>query len=101
MKQKQSRTCVVSVRFLPKEKQHLTERAVQQQTTVSELLRLNVLTQNDKSRHKSVPEVNRRLYFELEKISEQLQTIEPSTDSLTKLQNLLDEVRKELLGMNK
>ena len=90
---------MVSVRFLPEEKEQLMQRASDQRISLSELLRAIALRPNEKSRIKFVPEVNRRLYFQLGQISEKLQTIEGSSDSLNEIQELLNEVRKVLMGM--
>ncbi|WP_041933132.1 plasmid mobilization protein [Gloeothece verrucosa] len=99
MKLKQQRTDIVSVRFLPEEKEKLAQIAAQRNITVSGLVRLNALAQSDNSHIKFVPEVNRKLYFELGKVAEKLQENELNNDSLNSLYSLLNEVRKELIGI--
>jgi hypothetical protein len=101
LKGKHNRSSVVSVRLLPEEKQQLTKRAAEQHISLSQLLRLTALKQIEKTRIKFVPEVNRRLYFQLGKILEQLQTIETDSDFLNDLQELLNEVRRELIDIHK
>nr|ADN12960.1 hypothetical protein Cyan7822_0946 [Gloeothece verrucosa PCC 7822] len=99
LKLKQQRTDIVSVRFLPEEKEKLAQIAAQRNITVSGLVRLNALAQSDNSHIKFVPEVNRKLYFELGKVAEKLQENELNNDSLNSLYSLLNEVRKELIGI--
>lgn len=80
-------------------KRKLAQQAAQQNITLSGLVRLNALAQSNNSRIKFVPEVNRKLYFELGKIAEKLQDKEANKDSLNSLYLLLNEVRKELMGI--
>jgi hypothetical protein len=90
----------VTVRLSPEEKEQLKELAAVQKKTLSELLRGIVLRQMERTHRKSVPEVNRKLYFELGQVSEKLQTSQISAEVLNDLQGLLDEVRRELLGID-
>jgi hypothetical protein len=77
----------------------LQEIARQQRTTLSDLLRLAALGHLERTNRKWVPEVNRKIYFELGRISEKLQEIESSSNAWLALQKLLNEVRRELLGL--
>ncbi len=99
MTRRHKRSSLVGVRFLPEEKQKLQEVAARQRITLSELLRLAALGYLEITSRKLIPEVNRKVYFELGRISEQLQVIEPRNEVLLALQKLLNEVRRELLGL--
>jgi myo-inositol catabolism protein IolC len=94
------KSSLVGVRFLPEEKEQLKELAAAQKKTLSELLRAIVLRQMERTHRKSVPEVNRKLYFELGQLSEKLQMSQISSEALNDLQGLLDQVRRELLGID-
>ena len=91
---------LVGVRFLPEEKEKLKELAAEQKKTLSELLRAIVLRQMERTNSKIVPEVNRKLYFELGQVSGKLQTSEITSEALNELQELLNKVRRELLGLD-
>lgn len=99
MTQAEKRSSLVGVRFLPEEKQKLQELAVEQYQTLSELIRVNALKPMEKTRRKFVPEMNRKLYLELGKISEYIKTLEINSEDLIELQELLDNVRRELIGI--
>jgi hypothetical protein len=88
------------VRFLPEEKKKLKELAAEQKKTLSELLRTIVLRQMERSNSKIVPEVNRKLYFDLGQVSRKLQASEITSEALNELQELLNKVRRELLGLD-
>lgn len=98
MTQSPKKSSLVGVRFLPEEKQKLQELASEQHQTLSELIRANTLKQMAR-RRKFVPEVNRKLYLELGKISEYLQTLEMNSEDLIELQELLKQVKSELIGL--
>lgn len=99
MNREGQRSSLVGVRFLPEEKQKLQEVAKQEKMTLSGWVRSTVLNELEKVNRPLVPEVNREIYFELGRISEQIQTIETSSFALQDLQKLLNEVRRELLGL--
>jgi hypothetical protein len=99
LKKKPTRSSIVSVRFLPEEREYLTHLAKEQHLTLSQFLRLTALKQVSKMNIKYVPQVNRQLYHQLGRIAEIVQTTELSSDLITALPELLDEVRKELIGM--
>jgi hypothetical protein len=89
----------VSVRFLPEEKEYLNHLAKEQHLTLSQFLRLTALKQVSKMNINYVPQVNRQLYQQLGRVAETVQTTELSSDLITALQELLDEVRRELIGL--
>ncbi|MEG3437475.1 hypothetical protein V0288_10125 [Pannus brasiliensis CCIBt3594] len=107
MSAKEVKDSVVSVRFLREEKQRLTEIATEQHRSLSEMIRSNWRSQRfapalghlKRERKKIVPEVNRKLYFELGKISERLQDEELDRAALVDLEKFLVRVRRELLGL--
>lgn len=75
MSRQRQKSSLVGVRFFPEEKRKLQEIARQQRTTLSDLLRLAALGHLERTNRKWVPEVNRKIYFELGRISEKLQEI--------------------------
>ena len=91
---------LVGVRFAPEEKLKLKELADEQKINLSELLRAIALQQIERTNRRFVPEVNRKLYFELGQVSEKLQTSQISSEMLHKLQDLLNQVRTEFLGLS-
>jgi hypothetical protein len=93
------KTSFVGVRFLPEEKQRLQEIALQESMTLSNLVRAASLCYLPRSSKKVVPEINRKAYFELGKISELIQTNQLTLYMLLDLYKLLNEVRRELLGL--
>ena len=99
---KRKKSSLVGVRFFPEEKQKLKQLAAQQNKSLSQLIRAAALRTTEMSRRKVIPEVNRRLYFELGKVSEKLQTAnsQQSAESSNTLQELLAQVRRELMGMD-
>jgi hypothetical protein len=92
---------LVAIRFLPNEKKKLKQLAVEQKKTLSELLRAIAFQHIESlNQKKVVPEINRRLYFKLGQVSEKLKTLETSSEALKESQELLNEVRKELVGLD-
>jgi hypothetical protein len=91
----------VSVRFSTEEKEHLLELAAERNQTLSELVRTVTLGMTGLSRQKILPEVNRRLYFQLGEALEQLAAAacEGNAEGIYQLQRLLNEVRGVLLGI--
>ena len=67
---------------------------------MSELVRAIALQRIERLNKKVVPEINRRLYFKLGQVSEKLQTLETRSEALKESQELLNEVRKELVGLD-
>jgi len=100
LKLKLKRNSVVSVRFLPEEKEQLIQRASDQRISLSELLRAIALQRIERLNKKVVPKINRRLYFKLGQVSEKIQMLEMSSEALKESQELLNEVRKELVGLD-
>jgi hypothetical protein len=102
MAERPTRSSSIGVRFLPEEKQKLKALAVEQGKTLSEIVRAATISAIGKSRTRVVPEVNRRLYFELGKISELLQGTagEETPETWSHLQEMLAEIRQELLGLD-
>ena len=95
------KSSLVGVRFLPSEKEKLKQLAAEQKKTLSELIRAIALQQIESlNQKKVVPEINRRHYFKLGQVSEKLQTLETSSEALKESQKLLNEVRKELVGLD-
>ena len=95
------KSSLVAIRFLPNEKKKLKQLAVEQKKTLSGWLRAIALQQIESlNQKKVVPEINRRLYFKLGQVSEKLQTLETSSEALKESQKLLNEVRKELVGLD-
>ena len=94
------KSSLVGVRFLPSEKEKLKQLAAEQKKTLSELIRAIALQQTDRLNKKVVPEINRKLYFELGQLSKKLQTLEASSEALKKFQELLNEVRRKLVGLD-
>jgi len=99
MERPSKKSSLVGVRFSPEEKEKLKELAAGQKKNLSEMLRGMVLKQMERTSHKIVPEVNRRVYFELGKVSEQLETSGMNPGTLNDLQELLNEIRRELVGI--
>jgi hypothetical protein len=97
---KLKRNHFLSVRFSTQEKEHLKKLAVTRQQTLSELVRTVTLGTTSLSQRKFVPQVNRHLYFELGKVSERLQMIQPRSDALNEIQELLDQIGRELIGID-
>jgi hypothetical protein len=91
---------LVGVRFAPEEKLKLKELADEQKINLSELLRAIALQQIERTNRRFVPEVNRKLYFELGQVSAKLQTSQISSEMLHELEELLNQVRTELLGLS-
>jgi hypothetical protein len=91
---------LVTIRFLPNEKEKLKQLAAEQKKTLSELVRAIALQRIERLNKKVVPEINRRLYFKLGQVSEKLQTLETRSEALKESQELLNEVRKELVGLD-
>lgn len=91
---------LVGVRFAPEEKHKLKALADKQNINLSELLRAIALQQMERTNRKFVPEVNRKLYFELGQVLEKLQTSQISAEMLHRLEELLNQVRTALLGLN-
>lgn len=100
MTEEEKRNHFVSVRFSTDEKEKLKNLAVAHQKTLSEMVRSVTLGTLSLSRAKIIPQVNRKLYFELGKVSEKLEKSEISSEALNELQRLLNEVRRELLGLD-
>lgn len=98
MSRKPSKTQSVTVRLSPEEKARLQELAVQQNQTLSQFMRTAALELIELSRRQPVPAVNRQLYYDLGKISEQIQLL-PDAEKGSDLQTLLDQVRRKLLGL--
>lgn len=94
------KSSLVGVRFLPSEKEKLKQLAAEQKKTLSELIRAIALQQTDRLNKKVVPEINRKLYFELGQVSKKLQTLEASSEALKEFQELLNEVRRKLVGLD-
>jgi len=94
------KSSLVGVRFLPSEKEKLKQLAAEQKKTLSELIRAIALQQTDRLNKKVVPEINRKLYFELGQVSKKLQTFEASSEALKEFQELLNEVRRKLVGLD-
>ena len=92
----------VSVRFSIEEKEHLLKLAAQRNQTLSELVRAVTLRRMGLSRQKIVPEVNRRLYFQLGEALEQLPTAscEGDAEEIHRLERLLNEIRGALVGIH-
>jgi hypothetical protein len=90
----------VSVRFSTEEKEELKKIAAAHQKTLSEMVRAVTLESIGASRRRFVPEINRKLYFELGKVSEQIRLNETSSSGLNSLQELLNQIRRELLGLD-
>ena len=95
-----TKSSLVGVRFLPSEKEKLKQLAAEQKKTLSELIRAIALQQTDRLNKKVVPEINRKLYFELGQVSKKLQTFEASSEALKEFQELLNEVRRKLVGLD-
>jgi CCR4-NOT transcriptional regulation complex NOT5 subunit len=91
---------LVTIRFLPNEKEKLKQLAAEQKKNLSELIREIALQETDRLNTKIVPEINRRLYFKLGQVSKKLQTLEISSEALNEFQELLNKVRRELVGLN-
>jgi hypothetical protein len=94
------KSSLVGVRFLPSEKEKLKQLAAEQKKTLSELIRAIALQQTDRLNKKVVPEINRKLYFELGQVSKKLQALEASSEALKEFQELLNEVRRKLVGLD-
>ncbi len=94
------RSNLVGIRFLPNEKEKLKQLAAEQKKTLSELIREIALQETDRLNTRIVPEINRRLYFKLGQASEKLQTLEISSEVLNEFQELLNKVRRELVGLD-
>ncbi len=100
MNERDKRDRMVSLRFSPEEKRRLTEMAKKQHLSLSELLRQLALGYLDRERDKIVPEVNRKLYFELGEISERMRDGESDPSVYIDLEKFLVRVRRELLGLD-
>jgi hypothetical protein len=94
------KSSLVGVRFLSSEKEKLKQLAAEQKKTLSELIRAITLQQTDRLNKKVVPEINRKLYFELGQVSKKLQILEASSEALKEFQELLNEVRRKLVGLD-
>jgi hypothetical protein len=95
------KSSLVAIRFLPNEKKKLKQLAVEQKKTLSGWLRAIALQQIESlNQKKVVPEINRKLYFELGQVSKKLQTFEASSEALKEFQELLNEVRRKLVGLD-
>ena len=94
------KSSLVGVRFLPSEKEKLKQLAAEQKKTLSELIRAIALQQTDRLNKKVVSEINRKLYFELGQVSKKLQALEASSEALKEFQELLNEVRRKLVGLD-
>ena len=96
-----TRNNFVSVRFSTEEKEHLLKLAAERNQTLSELVRTVTLGKTALSRQKIVPELNRRLYFQLGAVLEQLPAAgrEGNAESIHHLQRLVNEVRGALIGL--
>lgn len=94
-----NKTSLIGVRFLPEEKEKLKQLALVQHQTLSEMLRSMILQQISRSSHRIIPEVNREVYFQLGKMAEYLETSEIDEATLNSFQELLKEIRRELLGL--
>jgi hypothetical protein len=95
----QKKNHFVSVRFSNEEKEQLKQLAAVHQKTLSEMVRAATLETIGLSRRRIIPEVNRRIYFELAKVSEQLERGGMDSGTLNSLQQLLNEIRRELVGI--
>ncbi|MGK7874476.1 MAG: conjugal transfer protein [Xenococcaceae cyanobacterium] len=102
VKRKLKRNNFLSVRFSTEEKEQLKKLAATRHQTLSELVRTVTLERTDLSRQKIIPQVNRRLYFELGEVLERLQgaSREPNAESAAHLQRILQQLRGTLLGMH-
>ena len=95
------KSSLVAIRFLPNEKKKLKQLAVEQKKTLSGWLRAIALQQIESlNQKKVVPEINRKLYFELGQVSKKLQALEASSEALKEFQELLNEVRRKLVGLD-
>jgi hypothetical protein len=99
LKEEKKKNYFVSVRFSYDEKEQIKSLAILQQKTLSEMIRVATLEAISLSRGKIVPEVNRQIYFQLGKMAEYLETSEMDEAALNSLQELLKEIRRELLGL--
>ena len=102
VKRKLKRNEFLSVRFSTEEKEQLKKLAAARHQTLSELVRSVTLERTDLSRQKIIPQVNRKLYFELGEVLERLQgaSREANAESAAHLQRILQQLRGTLLGMH-
>jgi hypothetical protein len=99
LKRETKKNYFVSVRFSYDEKEQIKSLAILHQKTLSEMIRVATLEAIGSSRRKIVPEVNRQVYFQLGKIAEYLETSEMDEAVLNSIQELIREIRRELLGL--
>ncbi|MDV3001110.1 MAG: hypothetical protein N5P05_002716 [Chroococcopsis gigantea SAG 12.99] len=100
MREAKKKTTIVGVRLAIEEKRKLQEIASLHYQTISDFIRMNALNLINSER-KVVPEINRKLYFELGEISEYIQTMQIVPEERIKLQESLDRIRGELIGLER
>ncbi|MDV3002849.1 MAG: hypothetical protein N5P05_004504 (plasmid) [Chroococcopsis gigantea SAG 12.99] len=100
MKKTLKKTGVVVVRFKEEDKRELIERADAQYQSLSEFIRNKVL-KTTWTKTKIVPQINRTLYFQLGEIAEYIQTLQIATEARNQLQESLDRIRSELIGLQR
>ncbi len=89
----------IGIRFSSEEKRRLEERAREEKKTLSELIRSAVLHSIRNDRDKLTPELERKVYFALGKITEYLQTIDVDAGEVNEIQELVNATRRKLLGL--
>ncbi len=100
MREAKKKTTIIGVRLAIEEKRKLQEIASLHYQTISDFIRMNALKLINSER-KIVPEINRKLYFQLGEISEYIQTMQIVPEERIKLQESLDGIRTELIGLQR
>lgn len=89
----------IGIRFSSDEKRRLEERAREEKKTMSELIRSAVLEHTRKDSDRLAPELQRKVYFALGKITEYLQTLDADASEVNEIQELVNATRRKLLGL--